>query len=156
MVQTINNPFQTVEIYVPTEQHDAYKRYCLGAESGGTGSRSYDKSPFLRMVDMWYLAVCLAVKDGRPPDDLGKQELTEINKGVVFAEYPDMVYTLMLIAVQISGDHSIVARERDMIKIVNGLASAGMPKLLQMLEEGQGEAIWNLSGAIHQLLVESD
>ena len=152
MVQAINNPFQSVEVFVPAEQHDAYKRYCVGTESAGRGSRSYDKSPFHRMVDMWYLAVCLAVRDGQHPDDLGKRKLVEINKGVVFADYPEMVYTLMLIAMQVSGDNSIVDRERDMIKIANGLASAGMPKLLQMLESGQGDQIWNLSEAIHQLL----
>jgi hypothetical protein len=58
----------------------------------------------------------------------------------------------MLIAIAQTGDVEIVSEPRRMMTIVNGLAVAGLPKVFEMLKEGGGEPIWNLSGAIEGLL----
>ena len=53
------NPFQAIDINVPVEFHEAFTRYCQ--TSGGA---IIDQSPFPRMVDLWFLAVCVAAQHG--------------------------------------------------------------------------------------------
>ena len=145
------NPFQGTEIFVPLEHHDAFKQYCQAAE----GSRgSVDMSPFPRMVDMWFLAICIAVRDELEPLGKGKKgkNVKEINRGEIFANEPDRVRTLILIAIKVSKDIKIVTEPRRMIEKANGLAAAGLPKLIEMLKEGGGEPIWNLSEEIRRIL----
>lgn len=144
------NPFQGTEIFVPEVLHGAFKQYCQAAE-GRRGS--VDMSPFPRMIDMWFLAVCIAVRDGLEPLEKGKKgkDVVEINRGEVFANETDRVYTLMLIAIKISKSMEIVTEPRKMIEIANGLAGAGLPKVIEMLK-GDGEPIWNLSEEIHKIL----
>ena len=145
------NPFQGTEIFVPARYHNAFKQYCQAAEGS---RRGIDSSPFPRMVDMWFLAVCIAVRDELKPLEKGRKgkDVTEINRGEVFANEPDRVRTLMLIAIKVSKEIEIVTEPRRMIEIANGLAAAGLPKLIEMLKEGGGEPIWNLSEAIRKIL----
>ena len=49
------NPFQAIDINVPVESHEAFTQYC---QTGGKAS--IDQSPFPRMIDLWFLSVCVA------------------------------------------------------------------------------------------------
>ena len=51
-----------------------------------------------------------------------------------------------------SGDVEIVSRPREMMVVASGLAIAGLPKVIEMLKDGDAEPIWNLSDAIDSLL----
>ncbi len=41
-----------------------------------------------------------------------------------------------------------------MMTLANGLAVAGLPKVIEMLKDGDDEPIWNLSDAVDLLLRE--
>lgn len=138
------NPFQGIDINVPVELHDAFTRYC--------GNAGVDDSPFPRMIDMWFLAVCVAARLGLQPEDISKYQTKKIIEGSIFANEPWRVHALMLIAVAQSGDTKIVAEPRKMIAIASGLAIAGLPKVIEMLKGGDAEAIWNLSDALDDVL----
>ena len=58
----------------------------------------------------------------------------------------------MLIAIGKSGDVQIVSEPRKMMTLANGLAVAGLPKVIEMLKDGDAEPIWNLSDAVDLLL----
>ena len=58
----------------------------------------------------------------------------------------------MLIAIGKTGDVQIVAELRKMIALASGLAVAGLPKVIEMLKDGDAEPIWNLSDAIDGIL----
>lgn len=141
------NPFQAIDINVPVEFHEAFTRYC---QTGG--KTVIDQSPFPRMVDLWFLAVCVAARLGLEPVDIGKHETTKIIDGSIFGSDPWRVHTLMLLAVGRSGDVEIVSEPRKMMALANGLAVAGLPKVIEMLKEGGGEPIWNISDAIDEIL----
>lgn len=138
------NPFQAIDINIPVEFHDAFTRYC--------GNAGVDDSPFPRMIDMWFLAVCLAARYGLQPSDISKFETKKIIEGSIFGNEPWRVNALMLIAVGQTGDLQIVSEPRKMIAIASGLAVAGIPKVIDMLKDGEAEAIWNLSDAIDETL----
>lgn len=141
------NPFQAIDIHVPVEFHEAVSRY---SQTGGNAV--IDQSPFPRMVDFWFLAVCVAARLDLEPEDTGRYETKKIIDGAIFGSDPWRVHTLMLIAIGKTGDVQIVSEPRKMMALASGLAVAGLPKVIEMLKEGDAEPIWNLSDAIDTLL----
>ena len=141
------NPFQAIDINVPVEFHEAFTRYCQRS-----ANPVIDQSPFPRMVDLWFLSVCVASRLGLEPVNITKYDTRKIIDGSIFGSDPWRVHTLMLIAIGKSGDVQIVSEPRRMMALANGLAVAGLPKVIEMLKDGDAEPIWNLSDAIDSLL----
>ena len=148
MADRHHNPFQGIEIFVPSECHEWLGRY----SQRGKGRALIDHSPFPRMIDFWFLAVCVAFRLKLKPQEAGARNKVKIIDGQIFATDPWRIYTLMLIAVEESGDVEIVAEPRKMMDLVNGLAIAGLPEVVDMLSRGAGEPIWNLSEAVRELV----
>ena len=141
------NPFQAIDINVPVEFHEAFTRYCQRSADA-----VIDQSPFPRMVDLWFLSVCVAGRLGLEPANITKYDTTKIIDGSIFGSDPWRVHTLMLVAIGKSGDVQIVSEPRKMMALANGLAVAGLPKVVEMLRDGDAEPIWNLSDAVDILL----
>lgn len=144
------NPFQGIDVHVPQEYHEDLVRYCQ-RDSKAT----IDSSPFPRMVDMWFLAVCVAAREGMAPLDSSQYETRKIIEGSIFGSDPWRVDALMLLAIAHKGTVDIVAEPRQMMALANGLAIAGMPRVIEMLQEGGGEPIWNLSDALDRTIRQS-
>jgi hypothetical protein len=147
MAERYFNPFQAIDINVPLEFHEAFTRYCQTS-----GNAIIDQSPFPRMVDLWFLSVCVAARLGLEPVDVGKYETRKIIDGSIFSSDPWRVHTLMLIAIGKTGDVGVVSEPRKMMALASGLAVAGLPKVIEMLRDGDAEPIWNLSDAVDGLL----
>lgn len=147
MADRYSNPFQAIDINVPIELHKAFEQYC---QRGATPV--IDQSPFPRMVDLWFLAVCVAARLGLEPIDITQQKTRKIIDGSIFIGDPWRVHTLMLIAIGKTGDVQIVSEPRKMMTLASGLAVAGLPKVIDMLKDGSAEPIWNLSDAIEKIL----
>ena len=49
----------------------------------------------------------------------------------------------MLIAISKSGNVYVASEPRKMMALANGLAVAGLPKVSEMLKDGDAEPIWN-------------
>lgn len=141
------NPFQAIDINVPVEFHEAFSRY---SQTGGNAV--IDQSPFPRMVDLWFLAICVAVRLDIEPADINKYKTKKIIDGSIFGSDPWRVHTLMLIAIGSTGDIQIVSEPRKMMTLANGLAVAGLPRVIEMLKDGDAEPIWNLSDEIDKIL----
>ena len=141
------NPFQTIDINVPVEFHESFQRYCRR----GAGS-ALDRSPFPRMIDLWFLALCVAVRLNLEPVERSDVKTWKMIDGTIFSSDPWRIHALMLIAVGCTQDVSVVAEPRRVMALANGLAIAGLPRVLEMLQDGGGEPIWNLSEAIDGLL----
>ena len=144
------NPFQAIDINVPVEFHEAFTRYCQRS-----ANPVIDQSPFPRMVDFWFLSVCVASRLELEPADITKYDTKKIIDGSIFGSDPWRVHTLMLVAISRSGDVQIVSEPRKMMALTNGLAVAGLPKVIEMLKDGDAQPIWNLSDAVDMLLRKS-
>lgn len=147
MADRFHNPFQAIDLSVPAEFHEDMTRY-----SQREGKAIIDQSPFPRMVDMWFLAVCVAAKEGLAPAEVSRYETKKIIDGSIFGSDLWRVQSLMLIAIALTGGVDVVSEPRRMMAIANGLAISGLPKVLDMLKEGDGDAIWNLSEAVEKLI----
>lgn len=141
------NPFQAININVPVEFHEAFTRYCQRSADA-----VIDQSPFPRMVDLWFLSVCVAARLDLEPADTTKYETRKIIDGSIFGSDPWRVHMLMLIAIGRTGDVQIVSEPRKMMSLASGLAVVGLPKVIEMLKDGDAEPIWNLSDAVDFLL----
>jgi hypothetical protein len=141
------NPFQGIDVSVPVEFHEDVSRY-----SQREGGAIIDQSPFPRMVDMWFLALCVAARQGMAPADPSKYETRKIIEGSIFGSDPWRVHTLMLVAIAQTDSVEVVSEPRKMMAIANGLAIAGLPTVLDMLRDGDGDAIWNLSESVEALV----
>lgn len=145
-----SNPFQALQVDVSVSLHGEIERY---SQTGGKGSSNADHRPFPRMIDMWFLAVCVAAHLDLKPVEFEKGEKTKtIVVGSIFGSDPWRIHILMLLAIAKSGDESIVTEPTRMFRIATELANAGIPKLVEMLEEGNSDPIWNISQSIANLL----
>ena len=147
MVDRYFNPFQAIEIEVPVEFHEAFARYCQRS-----ADTTMDQSPFPRMIDLWFLSVCVAARLDLEPIDISKYKKVKIQDGSIFGSDPWRVHTLMLIAIGKTGAVEIVSTPRKMMTLASELAAAGLPKVIDMLKDGDAEPIWNLSDGIDILI----
>lgn len=148
MVDRFYNPFQGIDISVPEEFRSIFARYC---QTGGEKA-IIDQSPFPRMVDLWFLSVCIAARLGLEPADVENAQTYKIIEGSIFGNDLWRVHAIMLIAISKSGDVEIVSEPRRMLAMANGLAVAGLPKVVEMLNEDDAEPIWNLSEALDEMI----
>lgn len=147
MTQRYYNPFAGIDLVAPVEQREAYDRYCQTH-----GRAVIDQSPFPRMVDLWFTGLAVAARKGLGPQDLSKQETFKFIEGSILDRDSWRVQALMLAAVAIQDDVSVVAEPRRMMAIANGLAAAGVPEVVEMLKDGDQDAIWNISECLEGLL----
>lgn len=141
------NPFQAIDINLPKEFHDSFERFCQTRSD-----QIIDQSPFPRMVDFWFASLCVAARLGLKPVDTSKSSTWKMQEGSIFGSDPWRVHALMLFAIARSGGVQIVSEPRKMLALANGMAVAGIPKVIEMLKDGDAEPIWNLSDAIDGLL----
>lgn len=147
MAQQYDNPFRSMTVRCLKTQQSDYDEYC----QAGQKSRP-DRSPFPRKVDLWFAGLSLAAHKKLEPVDFKKNEMTDIIKGDIFDTDGWQAQAIMLIAIAVKGDLEIVLNSSCMMEIANGLAAAGVPYIVKMLNEGSESPIWNLSDAFEKLL----
>ena len=150
MSQHYDNPFRGMQIISLIAQRADYDHYC----QAGQRSRP-DRSPFPRKVDLWFAGLALAARKKLDPIDvnkLKKEEKADIISGTIFDTDGWQAQAIMLIAITVDNDLEVVLKPRRMMEIANGLAAAGVPYIVKMLNEGSESPIWNLSDAFEKLL----
>lgn len=146
MTQRYHNPFAGIDLLAPVDQREVYDRYCQTA-----GRAVIDQSPFPRMVDFWFAGLAVAARKELKPVELGKDPFKFI-EGSIFDRDSWRVQAIMLLAIAHEGNVEIVGEPRRMIALANGLAAAGIPYVVEMLRDGDQDAIWNFSEALDSLL----
>lgn len=149
MTQQYYNPFANINLVMPIEQRDFYNQYCQ------TGSRaSVDQSPFPRMVDLWFAGLSLAAQKQLKPVNLADHKTVIIIEGAIFDRDSWRIQVVMLVAIAIEDSVEVVGNPHRMMAIANSLAAAGIPHIVEMLNEGNQDPIWNLSDSLYEILEE--
>ena len=151
MNQQYHNPFASSDLIAPVEHRNYYDLYCL---TGGVNS--IDQSPFPRMVDFWFAGLSFAAREKLKPYNFSGKETFKFNDGSVFDRDSWRVQAVMLIAIAVEDNVEIVGEPNRIITIANGLAAAGVPEIVGLLQDGNQEPIWNLSDALQELLKQSN
>lgn len=129
------NPFAGADIMIPDEYRAHFDGYVQKKE--GKAAQPVHQ-PFGRNIDMWFFAICLAVKKGLAPATYTGKTY-KAAEGVVLNSDPWRPTVLTLLALGETKDVSIVDRPGDMLRILNGFALAGLPELLTLLNERAGD-----------------
>ncbi|MES2450714.1 MAG: hypothetical protein V4610_09115 [Pseudomonadota bacterium] len=145
----MNNPFAGSDIMIPDDFREHFDSFVQKKE--GKSAQPIHQ-PFGRNIDMWFFAICLAVKKGlTPTTHAGKSY--KAAEGVVLNADPWRPTALTLLAIGETGDVSIVDRPGEMLRIASGYAMAGLPELLTLLNEREGDtALDYLSESIEGML----
>ncbi len=151
MAQQSDNPFSNMMVCCLKTQQSDYDEYC----QAGQKSRP-NRSPFPRKVDLWFAGLSVAARKNFKPMDLKKKDTVSIIRyGEVFNTDNWQTQAIMLIAIAVEDDLEVVLEPSRMMDIANGLAAAGVPHIVKMLNEGSESPIWNLSDAFEKLLQSS-
>jgi hypothetical protein len=144
-----SNPFAPLDVMIPEDYRKHFDAYVQRRE--GKAARP-EHQPFARNIDMWFAAICIAVRKGlKPATASGKTY--KAAEGVVIGSDPWRPTALTLLAIGESGDASIVDRPGEMMRIASGYALAGLPELLDILESRGGDtALDHLSERVEAML----
>jgi len=148
------NAFASTDIELPEKYKDSFHKYCLTRIDGSQNDP--EDCPFPRMVDMWFMAICIAAKEGLKPILENKDKTYKAINGAVFGSDIWRSNAMMLLAIADTGDVTITDRPHDMIRIANAYALAGLPRLISILEDGKkGDTVLDhLSDYIMELIQE--
>lgn len=143
------NPFQNHEIRCPKEYHDQITKYTQTKSLDGRKTNP-DQSPFPRMVDIWLLAMCFGIrKEKRVPLTIDSVKLVE---GTIFSSDPWRVEVMSLIAIALNENTDVLNKPGEIILMANEYAAAGYQDVFNLLEEGHGDPIWNISTQLLNIL----
>lgn len=131
------NAFASSDIHLPDKFQEYFHAYCLTRTEGSRNNP--EDSPFPRMVDMWFIAVCIAVKEGLSPDFETGGKTYKAIEGNVFGSDSWRSNALMLLAISHTGDVEVTDRPNEMMKVANAYALAGLPRLISIMEEREGD-----------------
>lgn len=131
------NAFGGTDINLPEKYQDYFHAYCLTRTEGSRNNP--EDSPFPRMVDMWFLAACIAVKEGLKPDFETKGKTYKAIEGAVFGSDTWRSNALMLLAISHTASVDVTDKPHEMMRIANAYALAGLPRLIAILEEREGD-----------------
>ncbi len=131
------NNFASTDIQLPEKYQEYFHAYCLTRTEGSRNNP--EDSPFPRMVDMWFLALCIAVNEGLKPDLESKEKTYKAIEGTVFGSDSWRSNALMLVAIAHTGGMEVADRPHEMMRIANGYALAGLPRLITILGEREDD-----------------
>ena len=142
------NPFQSAELVYPGKYKDWVDRYCQ-TQAGGGSRPSADTNPFPRVVDLWFLAVCMGYKRGTHKT---VDEPHKFITGEILARDPWRIELLEFMALEKNRTGDALESPNETIAMANEYAAGGIADVFDMLERGQSHAIWNLTEGLNELL----
>lgn len=142
------NPFQSHELWFPSAYRSDIERY-VQKQSGGGANQSPDDSPFERMVDLWFLALCLAARTGKR---VKVEDPHKFIQGDILAREPWRIELIELLAIADADSSEALENPARCIDLANEYVAAGLPELLEMLKAGKAKPIWNLTDGVCDLL----
>lgn len=139
------NPYAAQDLFVPRQWHESYDRYTSLAKSEGG---DLDGAPFPRMIDMWWAALCLGVREGRR-SSLGSDPV-KFQTGVILGSDPWRITHLGLLAIAEEGE-SVLHRPAEVIRFACEFASTGSEILIEAMA-GHARPMKPLASRLRALL----
>ena len=133
-----DNPFSGYNIEIPRKYDEQVKRFCM--TSGGNKSR--ETSPFDRQVDFWFCAFCLAVKMKLSP--AVEKDTYNAVSGAILSTDPYRITYLQTVYLAITEDLEGLSNHRKVMDFSLSLANAGIPYLVQILDDTEQKPLWNI------------
>lgn len=143
-----DNPFSNYEIRIPKRYSEQVKRFCF--TSGSNQNR--ELSPFERQVDFWYFAFLIAVKKGLKPESYDSKDMVNITPATILSRDPYRVTYLQAVYLSITNNIDNLAEHKLVFDFASELAYAGIPYLIQILDDSDDKPLYNTLDLIEDLL----
>jgi hypothetical protein len=121
----ITNRYASVDLYMPDDLHPIIREY--------TGANQ----PFPRLIDAWWIALCLGVRHGRARPLPGPENRVKFMDGTILSSDQWRIIHLELMAVGLHGE-SILSNPREVIQLASTYANFGLEMITEALA-GQNE-----------------
>lgn len=141
------NPFAPESLTLPEAVDEQVNRL---VRQGVKNAKALDR-PFVRKVDVWILAISMAVATDLPAVEGVKGR--RFADGSVLQRNPQIISLLELLAIGKTGDPQIVVEPKRVIDIANGLAAAGVDAVLDAADQ-PGLPVWKVGERAFELAVE--
>jgi hypothetical protein len=145
------NPFQQGELTIPEDLRESVNRYSRRFNASNDKADP-ESDPFARYVDVWMMAVCLgalrALESNRIPDP--PRSAHRFIWGNILD--PMRIELLEIVAISIAQDPFVIQQPKRVLEIANRLAADGLPRVLEMMEDGHGKPLWNITHHLLELL----
>lgn len=142
------NPFASAELVYPGKYRDHVETFTQTQPSGGE-KPSPDRSPFPRVVDLWFLAMCLGFFRGR------RETVEDPHKfitGEILARDPWRIELLEMIALHEKRTGDALVTPSETVVAANEYAAGGIGELLDLVgNDSAQQPIWNLTEGLTKL-----
>jgi hypothetical protein len=147
----MNNPFAGKKLKVPTDFKADVQKYVTKQEESSLVGAKLSQSPFPRVVDFWFIALCLGARKytGRKKQ---APSMSEFMDASILNSEPWRITLISLLAIGLTENPDIVREPGDIINLMNELAAAGTAELLSILGSKKNQPIWNLSDGLLDLV----
>ncbi|MDP1773617.1 MAG: hypothetical protein Q8L15_15200 [Methylobacter sp.] len=136
------NPFASFEIHLPKKYQESVKKYCR------TGNKETPESaPFERQVDFWFMAFLIAVNKKLDP----VKDLDTYNATAAHILDAKRISLMQLAVLGITERFEIISEHREVFNYCLELANAGMPHLIQVLNDPEDRPLWAILSEVESL-----
>ena len=133
-----DNPFASYTVEIPKKYAEEVKRFCQSAGRKVT----YEYAPFRRQVDFWYFSLLFAINKKLDPSP--ESDTSNITPASILSNDPHRVTHIQLSFLAQSGDLAMLADHRRVFDYALGMANAGIPYVLQLLNDPDDKPLWSV------------
>jgi hypothetical protein len=146
-----SNPFTAYSIDIPKKHQEAIKRFCKTGEARDGKLEKWNPEfvPFERQIDFWFMAFLIAVNKNLEPIK-GTDTYTPIS-GEILSRDLKRTDFMRLTVLGRTGDFNILADNKAIFNHCIGLANAGIPHLIQVLDDPDDRPLWAILGELELL-----
>ncbi len=143
--ETLISGLQNQYLRFPLKHYENVRNFTMTKHSERAKNR--DNIPFDRYVDIWWLAMCIGVQEGRRTT-FEKSNWHQFGlAGELLPSNPWRIFQLKLLAVGITGNTEVLLKPGQLISIANEYAATGFPILIDVLL-GSKVPIWAMTDFI--------
>ena len=127
-MEALISGLQNQNLRIPSEHYENVRRFTMTGQS--EGKKNKDNIPFDRYVDIWWLAMCIGIQEGRRTKLEANKWHQFVRAGEVLPSNPWRIFQLQLLAVGVTGSTDILSKPGELISMANEFAATGLPILL--------------------------
>ena len=138
---------QNQDLKISEEHLENVRRFTMTRQTEKKTNR--DNIPFLRFIDIWWIAMCVGIQEGYRTQIDPKQWHTFARAGEVLPSNPWRIFQLQLLAVGATGNTDILSKPGDLITMANEYAATGLPILIDRVL-GSEIPIWAITDLLKE------
>ena len=136
------NPFAGYNVEIPKKYTDEIKKYCQTAG----GKVTFEFAPFNRQIDFWYFAFLYSVKKGLEP--VTEPDTSNITPASILSSNQYRITHIQLVFLGSTQDIELLANHRKVFDFALHMANAGIPYVLQLLNDQEDRPLWSLLDSV--------